>query len=120
MAGYATVATAPGPTPPTGLDPSQWQDWYLNNVPEAGWVKYLQGLGLYGITPQARYAQNQYNRAYGGYEAAASDNPNLGFYDWIQHSGFDFGSEYNNLSPDQRGDFSSRTLTPRTRFMRAY
>jgi hypothetical protein len=125
MPGYAdpfgaSGATTTTPAAPAGLDPSQWEDWYLNNVPEAGWIRYLQGQGLFGINPQARYAQNQYGRTYGSYTAAAATNPNLGFYDWIKGSGLDLGGEFASQSPEQRGDFTDRTLTPRARFMRAY
>jgi hypothetical protein len=116
MAGYADL----GGGGPAGLDPSQYEDWYLNNVPEAGWIRYLQGLGLFGTRPQDRYAQNQYGRTYGRYQAEAARDPNLGFYDWLKTSGLDFTGEYGMQSPEQRGDFSSRSLAPRARFMRAY
>lgn len=102
------------------MDPSQWEDWYLNNVPEAGWIKYLQGQGLFGLNPVSKFAQGQYGRAYGQYTSAASANPNLGFYDWIKGSGMDLSGDFANQSPTDRGDFSNRSLAPRARFMRAY
>jgi hypothetical protein len=98
----------------------EWTNWYLNNEPNAGWVQYLQNQGLYGFDPISRYARNQQSRVYGGYQAAASQDPNLGFYDWLNASGPDLRGEYGNVSPTDRGDFSDRTSTTRARFMRAY
>lgn len=115
MAGYADTSTSP-----TGLDPNQWEDWYLNNVPEAGWIRYLQGRGMYGLDPISKFSQGQYGRTYGQYQSAAAQNPNLGFYDWVKGANLDFAGQYGSQSPEQRGDFSDRTLGPRARFMRAY
>jgi hypothetical protein len=105
---------------PLGINPADWQSWYLNTTPEAGWVQYLQNQGLYGVDPAGKYARNQYGKAYGAYQAAATQNPNLGFYDWINQANLDLRGEYANQSPTDRGDFSDRILTPRARFMRAY
>lgn len=55
--GSSSATTIPGLPP--GMDPSQWEDWYLNNVPEAGWIKYLQGQGLFGLNPVSKFAQGQ-------------------------------------------------------------
>lgn len=114
MPGYANPASG-GP-----LSGPDWTDWYLNNEPNAGWVQYLQGLGLYGFDPASRYARNQQARTYGSYQAAASQDPNLGFYDWLKGSGMDLRGEFGNLSPTDRGDFSDRNQNARARFMRAY
>lgn len=127
MAGYAdpfgaspTTSTGTGSGPPPGYDPAQWESWYLNNNPEAGWVRYLQNLGLYGLDPRSQFASRQYGRAQGMFNSAAAQNPNLGFYDWVKGSGLDLAGDYANQSPDTRGDFSDRTVNARARFMRAY
>lgn len=109
MAGYAGPIGGP-----------EWTDWYLNNEPNAGWVQYLQNMGLYGMDPTSRYARNQYSRVYGGYQTAASQDPNMGFYDYLKGNPFDLRGEFGNASPTDRGDFSDRTSTTRARFMRAY
>lgn len=102
------------------MDPADWTDWYLNNDPNAGWVQYLQNQGLFGFDPRSQWARGQQSRAYGQYQAAASQDPNLGFYDWLGASGLDLSGEYGNLAPTARGDFSDRTVSNRARFMRAY
>jgi hypothetical protein len=103
-----------------GWNPAQWQDWYLNNTPEAGWVQYLQNQGLFGIDPASQYAARQYGKTYGGYTAQAAQNPNLGFMDYLNQSNLDLKHEFMDQSPQTRGDFSDRTFAPRARFMRAY
>jgi hypothetical protein len=110
MAGYADP----------GLQGNDWTNWYLNNTPEAGWVKFLQDQGLYGLDPRSNFAKNQYGRTYGQYQASAANDPNLGFYDWVKGAGLDLNGDYGSLSPTTRGDFSDRSVTSRARIMRAY
>src|SRR4051812_28416446 len=112
MAGYGDPFDASGG--------QSWQNWFLNTNPDAGFVKYLQDQGLYGLDPKSSYAKNQYSRTYGLYTSQAAQNPNLGFYDWINGAGLNLGGDYGSLSPSARGDFSDRTAAPRARFMRAY
>jgi hypothetical protein len=119
----AMQADNPAAAPAAGdppLDPADWTDWYLNNEPTAGWVAFLQSQGLYGLDPRSNWARNQYGRMYGQFQSAASQDPNLGFYDWLRASGLGLGGEYDQLAPTTRGDFSDRTVSNRARFMRAY
>jgi hypothetical protein len=138
VAGYADLAGSPLPSiglpnlnPPRTpgapaspfADPLQgpeWESWYLNSTPEAGWVRYLQNQGLYGLDPKSTFARGQYGRAYGQYQSQAAQNPNLGFYDWVNGAGLDLNGAYGSVSPAARGDFSDRTFAPRARIMRAY
>lgn len=103
-----------------GLTGEDWTNWYLNNEPTAGWVQYLQSLGLYGTDPVSNWARNQYGKTYGQYTSAASQDPNLGFYDWLKASNLDLRGQYGGLDPVGRGDFSDRSSIGRARFMRAY
>ncbi len=103
-----------------GLPPNEWTQWYLNNEPSAGWVQYLQNMGLYGLDPTSTWARNQYGKTFGQFTSEASRNPNLGFYDWVQNANLDLRGQYGSLDPVSRGDFSDRSSTGRTRFMRAY
>lgn len=114
MGPYAVPAGSGGGSQLPGLD--GLKDYYLNYTPEAGFWAYLQGKGMTGSTPQDRFAQNRYSNYYGQYLAANADEPNLGFYDYLNRQNFDPGQEYKMQSPEQRGDFSSRFLVPRARW----
>lgn len=116
------MATNPSPyAPPAGVgggaavDPAL-ADYYRNYLPEAGFWSFLQGKGLVGSDPQSRFTQNRYSNYYGQYLAAAANEPNLGFYDYLNRGSVDPGADFMAQSPDQRMDFSSRTLTPRVRW----
>lgn len=116
-------STAPGAVAnadPVGLSGPAWTNWYLNNEPGAGWVQYLQNLGLYGLDPVSGWARNQYGKTYGQYTSAASQNPNLGFFDWLNNTDLNLKGQYSSLDPTSRGDFSDRSTTTKARFMRAY
>jgi hypothetical protein len=80
----STTSSSSIPPPPPGYTPAQWESWYLNANPEAGWVRYLQDQGLYGLDPKSQFASRQYGRASGMFNSAAANNPNLGFYDWVK------------------------------------
>lgn len=99
---------------------STYKNYFLNNTPEAGFWSYLSGRGLLGNSPQAKFGQGQYNKQYGSFLGQAADNPNEGFYDYLQRMQPNFADDYGNQSPEQRGDFTSRSLTPRGRFIKAY
>ena len=103
------------PTPPGG-----YSNYFLNNTPEAGFWYYLTSRGLLGNDPRARYAQGQYGRTYGMYSANAADNPNEGFFDYLNRTQPNFEQDFMNQSPEMRGDYTSRTLTPKARFIKAY
>lgn len=120
MPGYANLDGSPPntTTPPPPGTPG-WRQWYLNQNPEAGWVEYLQGLGLYGFDPASNWARQQYGRTYGMYNAQAADNPNLGFWDWIQGAGLDLRGQFSQTAPSARGEYN-QMQAPRARFMRAY
>lgn len=97
------------------LTPDQRQ--WLNADPTAGFWEYLRGQGLNQLDPQSRFAQAQYQRVNNMYHADAARDPNMGFYDYLQGNNFDFRGEYQNQSPEQRGDFSNRTGAARARWV---
>lgn len=90
--------------------------WYLNYTPEAGFWSYLQGRGLTGAGPLDRFAQGRFSNYYGRYLAEAANQPNLGFYDYLNTQRDTPESEFALQAPEARGDFSSRLLTPRARW----
>lgn len=91
--------------------------YYWNADPEAGYWQYLMQHGLTGNNNrQSQYAQSQYNSTYNRYRAVAGEDPNMGFWDYLQKAQPDLATEYQNQSPEQRGDFSTRMLTPRARW----
>lgn len=118
MAGYANPFEAQTQTQTP--DPTTFnEDYYLNSDPDAAFWKYLQGQG-YGMgqsAPQARYAQARQQQTYNTYKSEAAQDVNMGFWDWLKGKHPDFGAEFQAQSPDQRGDFSSRILTPRARWV---
>lgn len=91
--------------------------YYLNYAPEAGFWRYLLDQNLAGTTPQARFAQNQYNTVYGKYLGEVAKDPQMGFYDYLLKGDNNLAGAYMNQSPSQRFDFTSRSLTPRARFV---
>lgn len=101
-------------------DGSPYQNYFLNNTPEAGWWNYLTSRGLVGTDNRSRFAQNRYGSQYGQYLGQAADNPDEGFYDYLQRKQPDFEQEFMAQAPGDRGDDSGRRLTPRARFLRAY
>lgn len=110
-------AVAPGGVP-TGLSSDEMRRWYLNQDPTAGFMAYLQGQGLNGgLTQQAQFAQGRYSNFYNNYLADAASDPTLGFYDYLQKQAPAIGDDFNNQSPTQRGDYSSRTFQPRGRWV---
>jgi hypothetical protein len=102
--------------------PGGYSSYFLNNTPEAGWWNYLQSRGLAGNGNDARsvFARSQYGNTYGRFMANAADNPDEGFYDYLQRTRPDFEADFMAQSPETRGDNTSRTLTPRARFTKAY
>ena len=121
MASYANPFTFPrwgGETNAAPFLPSSpLEQGYLNENPTAGWWRYLLGIGHTGMTPEDRYAQNSQSRFYNFFTTHAAEDPNQGFYDWLRAYAPDPGQEFQLQSPEQRGDFSSRTLTPRARWV---
>lgn len=110
-------AVAPGGIP-TGLTSDEMRRWYLNQDPTAGFMSYLQGQGLNGgVSQQDKFAQGQYSNYYNNYLASAASDPTLGFYDYLQKNNPQIGQDFNNQSPEQRGDFGSRTFQPRGRWV---
>lgn len=101
-------------------DGGGYKNYFLNNTPEAGFWNYLQTRGLLGTSNRDRFAQGAYGRLYGQFTANAADNPNEGFFDYLNRVKPDLEREFMDQAPDQRGDSSSRTLTPKARFIRAY
>jgi hypothetical protein len=117
-AAYNTPSgNTPTGTPPGGPGPID-ENFYYNQDPLAGWYHWLYGLNPsnWGTTPGARYAQQQYGRYQGQYEAEAAKDPMLGWYDWLNKQQNRPDQEFEMQSPEQRGDYSSRTLAPRARW----
>ena len=83
-------------------------DAYYNQNPMAA---FFQRFGLGGGAPRNRafntYANSRYNDVYGAYQAQLPNNPNQGFYDFLQ--GQDLNKEFSNLAPELRGDQSFRS-----------
>ena len=108
-------------TPPAGVPPEELTDFYLNSTPDAAFWEYLRRAGLSGSGRSVdTYAQRQQDRTYNRYQAAIAQEPNLGFWDYLQRERPDYNAEFMSQSPTQRGDTSYRFLTPRARFVNAY
>lgn len=90
---------------------------YYNQDPTAGWWAYLRSMGLAGSRPADQWSQNQYTRTYGNYQAEAANDPNMGFYDYLNRYKPDLYGDYWSQSPGQRGDNSSRNLTNASRYI---
>lgn len=114
MSAYANPFGSPQSTDPNGFDAG----FYYNQVPLAGWYQWLYGInpGLTGTGPQARFAQSQFGRYQGQYQADAAKDPTLQWYDWLNKRNINPQQEFQMQSPEERGDFTSRTLTPRARW----
>lgn len=119
MPGYANPFANPGPIDPHAfMDPNAFnEDYYLNADPEAGFWRYLKGLGMDDQSQPGKYAQAQYQPTYNKYRAVAASDPNMGFFDYLKKNLPDFTSQYASQSPEQRGDYSSRLNTPRARWV---
>lgn len=105
---------------PNYADMGSFERNYLNFDPEAGFFRYLRDSGLLGSAPIDKYAQGRYNNVYGDYRAIAGQDPNLGFFDYLQQRQPNFSMDFGSLSPETRGDFTSFKSAPRARFLRAY
>jgi hypothetical protein len=108
------------PISPTGMPSPSDPYWYLNQVPDAGWWAYMHLLGQSGALPRNQYAQRQQNRMYGMYQADASADPNMGWYDWLlkqQGTQNDVGQLANQQTAENVGDFSARSLSPKARYV---
>jgi hypothetical protein len=119
VGGVGSTVTLPGGVP-TGLTSDEMRRWYLNQDPTAGFYSFLGAHGLAGgVTPQEKFAQGQFNTTFNNYLAHAAENPDLGFYDYLEQQNPDLNAGFANQSPTQRGDFSSRTYQPRGRWVNA-
>jgi hypothetical protein len=106
----------PQPQIPGGL-----RRFYLNSTPDAAFWEYLRQIGLsQGTRPVDQYAQRQQNRVYNQYQAHIANEPNLGFFDYLERERPRLEQDFWNQSPSQRGDTSNRFLVPRARFVNAY
>lgn len=101
--------------PPVGGDPMEW--W--NADPVAGFWAYLRQGGLNALDPVSKFAQAQYQSTHNKFQAAAAEHPDMGFYNYLQANKpeFDFAGQYQNQSPEQRGDFTGRTTQARGRWV---
>jgi hypothetical protein len=114
-AGYAGLAGNGTSTVPV-MD----ERGFLNSDPDAAFWRYLQNAGYaapgVASTNFGKYAQAQQDRVYKGYKSVAAADPNQGFYDYLEQNHPDLQGEFMSQSPEQRGDFSSRLMTPRARW----
>jgi hypothetical protein len=101
-----------------GADPLE--RLYLNQNPDAGFWRYLMSRGWGGTDPLSEYARRQQSRAYGQYSAFAAQNPDQGFFDYLEQNKPDFYSDFANQAPSQRGDIGSTRYAPRVRYVRPY
>lgn len=99
---------------------------YLANTPQAAWTRALGTWGLgQGNDPFSSWVRNQYGRSYGGFQAAAATNPNLGFgygtQDYLKMLGPDFfRNQWRGLSAEQRGLNQPRYGAGRVQWGRSY
>lgn len=106
----------PAPQVPGGLS-----RFYLNSTPDAAFWEYLRQSGLQGSGRAVdKYAQGQQSRVYNRYQAHIANEPNLGFFDYLERERPNLEQEFWDQSPQQRGDTSNRFLTPKARFVNAY
>jgi hypothetical protein len=102
---------------PSG-QPTEDELFYYQNVPQAGWWRQLYDWSpqYWGdATNRDRYAQNQMGRYQDVFNVAASQDPNLQWYDWLKGQK-DPGMSYDVQGPDQRGEQNYRSFTPRARW----
>jgi hypothetical protein len=112
----------PNPYGNAYFDPNSWygatQDYstapvvggpggYLSNTPQAAYLRMIAPFAS-GEDPFSQFVRSQYSRAYGGYQAAAATNPNLGFgygqQDYLRGLGEHFFRALWSQRPaDQRG-----------------
>lgn len=108
----------PPPSGSGGFNPDD-ENFYYQNVPEAGWWKQLfnwqPSEEYWGMGNRAQYAQRQFGRYQNIFNVAAAGDPNLQWYDWVRQQK-DPGQEYETLGPDQRGESAYRSYTPRARW----
>lgn len=118
-AGYASTNTASDPpVTTTGLGIGPDENSYLNSNPDAAFMRYLTDSGYYNpATSFGKYAQGQQGRIYSQYQSVAAADPNMGFYNYLTQNHPDLQGDFMNQSPEARGDFSSRMLTPRARWV---
>lgn len=98
------------------FDPN-FNNFYLNDQPQAGWWNYIMGRGWGGLDNQSRYAQQAFGRYNNIYAQQAGQHPTEGFYDWLRRTNPDVGGEYWNQSQTQRGDATAGFYTPRARWV---
>lgn len=101
-----------------GTTPSEFERVYLNQNEDAGFYRYLMNRGWGGNNPLSDYARRQQGNTYGQYSAMAAQNPNLGFFDYLEQNQPDFGDSYLQQTPSQRNDYGSVRFAPRTRYTR--
>lgn len=117
MPTYANInsgtAGNPGISP---FDPN-FENWYLNDQPQAAWWHYLMGNGWGGTSRPQQYAQNQFGRYQNMYNAQAAQNPLEGFNDWLRRTQPNPLGDYWNQSPNMRGDATSGFYNPHARWI---
>jgi hypothetical protein len=71
------------------------------------------------LDPVSQFAQGQYGSTHNKFQAAAAQNPTMGFFNYLNANPqeFDFGAQYANQAPSQRGDTSDRTTAARGRWV---
>lgn len=98
--------------------PDNFERYYLNQNPDAAFWHYLNMRGWGGNTSQNLYSQRQQNPTYNRYQAVAGQNPDMGFFDYLEQNRPDFQDQFLSQSPNQRGDAGSFRYAPRARYTR--
>jgi hypothetical protein len=97
---------------------------YLANSPQAAYLRFIAPFAG-GNDAFGNFVRSQYSRAYGGFQAAAATNPDLGFgrgqNDYLRGLGPDFFRNlYGNASAEQRGINTPRYGAGRVQWQRQF
>lgn len=89
---------------------------YLENNKQAAFTRWLADNGYRDFTGEGEFARQQFGKIETGYEAAAATNPDLNFGQYLQQSGGNLRSQFNRLTPEQRGE-QPNVFGPRARYI---
>jgi len=84
---------------------------FLQANPRYAYASMLPKLGQ----PMQRYYQPRFNELYDEYTGMLAANPTLQFPDWLNQQ--NWLQRYQGVPGAMRGNYSSRSLTPATRFL---
>lgn len=97
---------------------------YLGENPQAAYLRFIAPFAS-GNDAFSNYVRQQYSRAYGGFQAAAATNPDLGFgrgsNDYLKGLGPDFfRDQFSRYTGEQRGISTPRYGAGRVQWQRQY